>query len=138
MAEDEKMPLNDEINTKDLETGLKRSFLGWLRPLRLMSKSFDRAITPIAYHSYDLSRWPIMRKLVEYLGQEAWMEELEYRLALTKSWYLLLLSIQCSRTLFWHMAWVTNLKSREKFWLIANTSSSILATTMSGEWQQRI
>jgi hypothetical protein len=74
MAEDEKMPLNDEINTKDLETGLKRSFLDWLRPLRLMSKSFDKAITPIAYHSYDLSRWPIMRKLVEYLGQEESMD----------------------------------------------------------------
>jgi hypothetical protein len=70
MAEDEKMLLNDEINTKVVETGLKRSFLNWLRPLRLMSKSFDKAITPIAYHSYDLSRWPIMGKLVECLAQE--------------------------------------------------------------------
>ena len=74
MAEDEKMPLNNEINTKDVETGLKRSFLDWLRPLRLMSKSFDKAITPIVYNSYDLSRWPIMRKLVEYLGQEESMD----------------------------------------------------------------
>jgi hypothetical protein len=65
MAEDEKMPLNDDINTKNVETGLKRSFLGWLRPLRLMSKSFDKAITPIVYHSYDLSRWPIMGRLIE-------------------------------------------------------------------------
>jgi hypothetical protein len=74
MAEDEKLPLNNEINTKDVETGLKHFFLDWLRPLRLMS-SFDKAITPIAaYHSYDLSRWPIMRKLVEYLGQEESMD----------------------------------------------------------------
>jgi len=70
MAEEEKMLLNDKINAKGVETGLKRSFLEWLRPLRLMSKDFDKAITPVAYHSYHLSRWPIMGKLVEFLAQE--------------------------------------------------------------------
>jgi hypothetical protein len=75
MAEDEKLPLNDEINTKDVETGLKRSFLDGLRPLRLISKSSHKAITPIVRHSYDLSRWPIMGKLVQCVAQEGSVDE---------------------------------------------------------------
>ena len=35
-----------------------------------MSKTFEKAITPVAYHSYDQSRWPIMEKLVECFAHE--------------------------------------------------------------------
>jgi hypothetical protein len=35
-----------------------------LRPLRLLSKAFDKAIVPLPHHSYDISNPKIMGELV--------------------------------------------------------------------------
>jgi hypothetical protein len=49
---------------KGMENGLEQAFVQWLRPLRLLSKTFDKAIIPLLHHSYDISSLKIMGELV--------------------------------------------------------------------------
>ena len=63
MAEDEQCQeewVSDAM--ENMENGLEPAFLKWLRPLRLLSKTLDRAIAPFVYRSYDISRPNIIRE----------------------------------------------------------------------------
>ena len=52
MAENEQCEeewVDDEM--EEIENGLQPGFVKWLRPLRFLSKTLDKAITPFVYRS---------------------------------------------------------------------------------------
>jgi hypothetical protein len=64
MAEDEQCEeewVSGEM--RKMENGLQRAFTKWLRPLRILSKTLDKAITPFVYRSCNISRPNTMREL---------------------------------------------------------------------------
>jgi hypothetical protein len=49
----------------DAEYPYFEEFQEWLRPLRLLSKDFNRAIIPIVYSQFDLWKGATISKLVQ-------------------------------------------------------------------------
>jgi hypothetical protein len=49
---------------KGMENGLEPAFVQWFRPLRLLSKGFNKAIVPLLHHCYDISSPDIVSELI--------------------------------------------------------------------------